>query len=402
MPIPPREHLLARGKWAERASEFLGKAWKRGWLPEPVLDAETLWAIAAKPLAANASAAEQAGRCSEDVVDFRLRLQRLTHAVIAEADLNPLGRAMAHGQLVRVIRNRLKLGQAWRDYPALPATRIAPPIIIVGHMRSGTTRIHKLLAADPAHSHTRYCDAWHPAPGNLALRRIKGSVELAMLEWLNPWLQTIHPMASNEVEEELAWLAAALNHSIYESQWHIPAYSTWSEARDAAPVYRELARVLRTDAALRGSADRPRVMKAPQFSEDLATLLAQFPDARLVIAERDHDAVLRSAISLAANQMAIQSNSCSVSAIEAHWRHKIALREERIAAALEDWTGPVARLRFDALSEDWEGEIRRAYGDLGMTLTPNAMAAMRKAMAARKEGAHRAHSAQLERFAAQG
>lgn len=399
MPPPPREHLLARGKWAERANGFLGKAWRKGWLPVPSLDADELWAIAAKPLGERAGKAENASRSAEDTADFRLRLEKLTKAVKAEARLNALGKTMAYGQLVRVIRNRLNLGAAWLDQPALPATPIAPPLIIIGHMRSGTTRIHKLFAADPAHSHTRYCDAWHPDPGSLTLRRIKGSAELAMLEWLNPWMQSIHPMASGEVEEELAWLAAGLNHSIYETQWHIPSYSAWSEARDAAPVYRELARMLRTDAAFRGIANKPRVMKVPQFSEDLATVFAQFPDARLVVAERDTEAVHRSAVSLAANQMAIQSDHCDIDQIRALWRHKIALREERIAAALAVWKGPVARLAFDDLNADWEAAIARAYAELGLSLSDEAISAMRATMRASEAGAHHAHAEQLQSFA---
>ncbi|MEM6475583.1 MAG: sulfotransferase [Pseudomonadota bacterium] len=398
MAAPVRDHLLARGKLAERANAFLGKAWDKGWLPEPELDEQVLWEIAAKGFDERA---EHGGRSGEDAADFRLRLSELLKAVKAGADLNPLGRAMAYGQLVRVIRGRLGLGALWAQQPELLETRIAPPIIVIGHMRSGTTRIHKLLAADPAHSHTRYCDAWHPASQSLAMRRVKGVLDLAMLGMLNPWLQSIHPMASGEVEEELAWLALALNHSIYESQWRIPSYSAFSEARDPAPVYRELARMLHTDAAQRGVADRPRVMKAPQFSEDLAALLEQFPDARLVIAQRDHAAVLRSAVSLAANQMAIQSDTCDLDQIEALWSHKIALREERIEAALRSWNGPVARLHFDALNADWEGEIARTYSELDLTLGEPALAAMRKVMSASETGHHTAHAAQLKRFAAE-
>jgi hypothetical protein len=387
---------------AERANAFLGKAWERGWLPPPVLDADALWALAAKPYGARAAAVEHGGRSAEDVADFRERLERLITAAQAGADLNPLGRAMAWGQLSRVVKNRLAFGALWLDRPELLETPLAPPIIVIGHMRSGTTRIHTLLAADPAHSHTRYCDAYHPVPAPLGVNRVKAALELAMLGLLNPWMQSIHPMAPAAVEEELAWLSAALHHSIYESQWHIPAYSDWSEARDPAPIYREMARILRTDAATRGVADKPRVLKVPAFAEDLATLLAQFPDARLVIAHRERDAVLRSAISLAANQMAMQSDTCCLAAIEARWQHKIALRETRMAAALAGWQGPVARLDFDELGADWESAIARCYAELGLTLTPTALAAMRKQMAASETGHHHAHSAQLARFAEAG
>ncbi len=400
MATPAREHLLARGPMAERANGFLGKAWDRGWLPSPTLDPNELWELAAKSFGERAGEAEIGGRRPEDVADFRLRLEKLTAAITQEADLNPLGRTMAHGQLMRVIRSRLQFGALWTRQPELLATKLAPPIIVIGHMRSGTTRIHKLLAADPAHSHTRYCDAWHPVPGNQSVRRVKGAFDLAMLGWLNPWLQSIHPMASGEVEEELAWIAAALNHSIYESQWHIPSYSAFSEARDPAPIYREFSRVMRTDAAHRDIATKPRVLKVPQFSEDLATLLVQFPDARIIIAKRDNEAVLRSAVSLAANQMAIQCDNCDLSQIEALWEHKIALREERIAKALSSWSGAVSHLEFDALNADWEAEITRAYTNLGLELTGAALSAMRATMASNATGHHNAHSEQLERFAA--
>ena len=401
---PVRDNLLARGPLARRANDWLGKAWAKGWLPPPDLDPAALWTLAAKPYGARAEAVEHGGRADEDVADFRERLERLCAAVMAEADLNPLGRAMAWGQLSRVVKNRLAFGALWEARPELAETPLAPPIIVIGHMRSGTTRIHTLLAADPAHSHTRYCDAYHPVPfgygAPLGLNRAKAALELAMLGALNPWMQSIHPMTPSGVEEELAWISAALHHSIYESQWHIPAYSAWSEARDPAPIYREFARILRSDAAARGVAGKPRVLKVPAFAEDLPSLLAQFPGARLVITHRDQAAVLRSAVSLAANQMAMQSDSCDLATIEARWRCKIGLREERMAAALANWQGLTARLTFDDLNADWEAAIGRCYVALGLALTPQALAAMRKLMAASASGQHRAHSEQLARFAA--
>ncbi|MBA4043704.1 MAG: sulfotransferase [Erythrobacter sp.] len=399
---PPRDSLLARGPLAQRANDFLGKAWGKGWLPPPALDPEALWALATKPYGARAASVEHGGRSAEDVADFRERLERLMTAALDEADLNPLGRAMAWGQLSRVVKNRLAFGALWAERPGLTTTSLAPPIIVIGHMRSGTTRIHTLLAADPAHSHTRYCDAYHPVPARLGMNRVKAAMELAMLGALNPWMQSIHPMAAGAVEEELAWISAALHHSIYESQWHIPVYSDWSEARDPAPIYREMARILRTDAATRGVADKPRVLKVPAFAEDLATLLALFPDARLVIAHRERDAVLRSAVSLAANQMAMQSDTCCLAAIEARWQHKIALRETRMTAALTGWQGPVARLDFDELGADWESAIARCYTDLDLELTGEALLSMRRVMAASETGHHHAHSAQLARFAEVG
>lgn len=400
--LPPRDHLLARSPLAERAIAFLGEAWAKGWLPPPDLDADALWRLAAKPYGARAETVEHGGRSPEDVADFRERLARMIAAIQDEADLNPLGRAMAWGQISRSVKNRLAFGALWLERPELLAAALAPPIIVIGHMRSGTTRVHTLLAADPAHSHTRYCDAYHPVPARYGINRVKAALELAMLGILNPWMQSIHPMAAGAVEEELAWISAALHHSIYESQWHIPSYSAWSEARDPAPVYREFVRILTTDAVHRGVADKPRVLKVPAFAEDLATLLSLLPDARLTIAKREHKAVLRSAVSLAANQMAMQSDNCCLEAIAAHWQHKIALREARMAGVLKGWHGPIARASFDDLNADWEAAIARVYADLGLSLTPAALAAMRRVIAASEGGHHHAHAEQLARFAGAG
>ncbi|MEO0463698.1 MAG: sulfotransferase [Pseudomonadota bacterium] len=398
MPTPPRDHPLARSPRIDQANRFFARAWDKGWLPPPLLDADALWQSAAKPLGDDADVAETAGRSAQDVADFRERLERLTEAAREEADLNPLGRVMAHGQLERVIRNRLRMGLVWHRLSQMAQTPLAPPIIIIGHMRSGTTRIHKLMSADPAHSHTRYCDAFHPVPTRPDLRRLKGAGEIAFLTALNPWLQSIHPIASGAVEEELGWLAGTLQHSIYESQWHIPSYSAWSEARGAAPIYREFARVLRTDAAHRAIADRPRVLKVPVFSENLPELLAQFPDARLIIAERARADVHRSAVSLVANQMAVQSDSCDLERTGAEWRRKIELREARREAALAQWNGPITHLAFDELNADWESAITRAYAQLAIPLTDRALGAMRAQMAKSTKGKHRAHAEQLRQF----
>ena len=124
-------------------------------------------------------------------------------------------------------------------------------------------------------------------------------------------------------------------------------------------------------------------------------MLALFPDARLVIAERDLDAVFKSAVSLSANQMAVQSDACDLEQIEALWRHKLALREERLCKVLAQWSGPMVRLSFEALNADWEREIARTYHALDAHLSPPALSAMRVMMARSESGHHHAHSAQL-------
>jgi len=332
---------------------------------------------------------ETGGRCEADAADFRLRLERLCASLQDEARLNALGLTIAHGQLTRVVVQRLKLGALWQRRPELLEQPLAPPILVVGQMRGGTTRIHRLLAADPAHAATRFCDSWHPVPETPDLRPLWSGLTLAFLHRVDPWLESIHPFGSTRPDEELGWLAAALDHCAYEAQWRVPAFVAFSEERDPAPVYREFARILATDAAHRGNAARPRLMKVPQFAEDLPTLLAQFPDARVIVARRDREDVFASSVSFVANQMTIQSDAVELTWIEAEWRRKIALREARMAAALAGFAGPVAEIDYAALDADWEAEIARAYRELGLPFTGQARAAMRTEHGRRS--AHRSH-----------
>ena len=379
-------------------NRWIAAGFARGWLFIPELSPEAVWAEGAKGFDPRD---EFGGRSEEDAADFRLRLEKLCAALTQEAELNELGQVFAWGQLTRTVRQRHRLGRLWREKPALAETEIAPPIIVVGQMRAGTTRIHRYLAADPAHSATRFCDSWNPTPQSPDLRPAKSAAMLALAHWLNPWLDTIHPFGSTRADEELGWLAASFDHCAVEAQWHIPSFTAFSEARDPLPVYREFARILRTDAAHRGNTASPRVMKTPQFAEDLATLAQIFPHARIVHARRNSEDVLESAVSLVANQMAMQTDNADENAIRREWRRKIELREQRATAALADFPGLVADVDFERLGRNWRSEMEAIYASLRMPLTEAALAAMSREVARGKKAAHRDHRKQLRMLAKQ-
>lgn len=393
---PPRTHPLAVAPAARRAARTIAAIWRSGMTPKPPLDPDYLWSVGARGFEAED---ERGGRSDGDVADFRERLAHMCHSLREEAALNALGHTMAYGQLTGAIRKRHALGRLWRARPNLIDTPVAPPIIVIGQMRSGTTRIHRLLSADPRHAGTRFCNSFDPLPARPDLRPLKAAFALAIARRINPWLDTLHPFGATRADEEIGWLSAALSPCAYEAQWHIPSYVAWSEARDTTPVYREFARILRTDAQAMGNAARPRVLKCPQFSEDLAVLLEALPDARLVVAEREIEAVLDSTVSMVAGQSAFQSDARDLDAIRAEWRRKLTLREGRMSGGLAAHSEPVARVHFAALDADWRAAITSIYAALELDLSPAAMAGMEREQAAAARSPHRAHARTLDRFA---
>jgi hypothetical protein len=375
----PRLHPLDRSPHVDRVCSLLEKAWRVGIANRPSLEPDALWTKASRGLSVDG---EHFGRSPAEVADFRLRLEKLSEALLSEARLNALGLTLAHGQMVRAIRQRLCLGLYWQQHPQVLTTDFAPPIFIIGHMRGGTTRLHRLLAADPAFAFTRFCNSWNPVPERPDRRRLRTAFALAAARAVDPWLDSIHPFGASRADEELGWLAAALHPAAYEAQWHIPSFSAFSEARNSMPVYREFLRLLRTDAFMRGNAPRPRVMKVPCFAEDLATLLKLFPDAKLVVA----------------NQMTIQSDSVELDWIEAEWRRKIALREMRMAEALAGFRGPIAEVDYAAIEQNWESAIARAYRNLDLPLSDAALSAMRREQGRAANAAHRLHGQSYREF----
>ncbi len=392
-----RSHFFARSEFAERADRLIASVWERGWDEKPSLDPDYLWQVGSNGYSREDEASI---RCEEDVADFRLRLERLCHSLNHEAELNALGHTVAYGQLKNAIRKRHALGRVWRERPELAETPLARPIIVLGQMRSGTTRVQRLLATDPRHSGTRFCDSHDPVPSRPDWRPLKAHAALFMARRVKPWLDTLHPFGPTRTDEEIGWLAAALSPAAFEAQWRIPSFVEFSERIDHAPVYREFARILRTDAANHGSSARPRVLKCPQFSEDLPALLEQFPDARIVWCKRDRKEVLASSVSMVASQMAFQSDEHDLASLEAEWNRKLALREDRMSEALGSFAGPVAEVDFRDLNADWRSTMASTYARLGLDWGPTAEAAMAQEHARSSGGAHTAHQEQIQGLAA--
>ncbi len=393
---PPRPHPLAVAPAARLANRGVELIWRSGLSPKPALEPDHLWRIGARRFDGGD---EQGERSEEEVADFRERLDRLCRSLREEAELNALGHTMAYGQLTAAIRKRHALGRLWRTRADLAATEISPPIIVVGQMRSGTTRIHRLLAADPDLAATRFCNSFDPLPAKPDLRPLKAAFALGVARKINPWLDTLHPFGATRADEEIGWLSASLSPCAYEAQYHIPSFVDWSEQRDPSPVYREFARILRTDAAVMRNTGRPRVLKCPQFAEDLPVLLAEFPNARVIVARRASEAILDSTVSMVAGQSAFQSSARELSFIRREWQRKLALREERIELALGSHAGPVAHVAFEHLDADWRSAVGAIYAALGLPLSLAALAAMEREQHSAARSPHHAHGKSLDRFA---
>ena len=138
-------------------------------------------------------------------------------------------------------------------------------------------------------------------------------------------------------------------------------------------------------------------MKVPEFTENLPSLLAAFPDARVVVTRRSEGEIGPSMVSMFANQMAIQSDAADLAWIEGEVARKIALRKVRLDAALVHHAGRRTAVDFFEFKVGWEPVMSRVYSDLGLSLSDEARITMGAESTRSHSGAHRSHSRQYAR-----
>jgi hypothetical protein len=370
------------------ASGILEHAWSRGWFHRPTLEPEALLGAARR-----VDGLEDFGY--ED--GWRDRLDRLCHALQDEARLNALGTTIAYGQLVAALAARLRATAMWRRNPGIADVAITAPIIVVGQMRSGSTRMQRLLACDPGFTFTRFFESWNPLPRWPRMpvddRRLRGWAALRVAGALNPKFGVIHPVRCHQADEEIGLHNISLYGAAFEAQWRIPSFARFSENMDRRGVYSEFKRHLQMIRWLRKERqDKPWILKLPQFSQDLGPLLETFPDARVVSLHRDPVSVVGSSASLVHNQMTVQSDHVDRDWIGQEWLRKVGLRRRRTVADLSRYDPAAIDVTYDDMQADWRGEMRRVYQMLECPISPEAERRMARFVAKRGHRKLRRHA----------
>lgn len=330
----------------------------------------------------------------------------LVDALREEARLNLSGEFVAEMQFRKVLTDRLRAQQWFGRHPEILDRALPRPVIVVGPMRSGTTRMHRLLAADHRFQHLRSFETISPVPpqdftpGDEADERIETARKIQRMARLaNPRTLNIHPTGPCEPEEELGLLVNSFWGMKHEAQWMVPSYGKWCERQDARPAYRQLARLLKLVSwSQQKSSLKPWILKTPQYMLDLDAVLDTFPDARFVFTHRDPKAVVGSAASLAWNQTIIYSDHADAGAVGREWLRKTEQQianMRRVRDRIE--SSRIIDVHFEEMDRDWQGAMARVYRFLGMDMAP-ALPGMEDFMARSRASKRKPHRYSLAEF----
>ncbi|MFC9087698.1 MULTISPECIES: sulfotransferase family protein [Nocardiopsis] len=310
---------------------------------------------------------------------FLSEMRVLHDAWQAVPGLTPVGRIGLRSEIRRRLETRLRMLHLLDANPGVAAQPVERPVFITGLPRTGTTFGHGLLAQ---HVRARAPMLWEllspvPDTGRPGERTVGRRERLALartlvrgMDAMGPGFQTIHPMHPLEPEECVFLLPHGL---FFHVRAAVPDYRTWIEGRDATPDYVYLKQQLQ---ALQWKRPARRwVLKSPLHLPNLDALLRVFPDAVVVLTDRDPARAMASWASLAEAGMRLHSDGVDPRWIGREW--------------LEIWAGAAERARrvrrghgsehfvdlpYDELVPDPVGAAERVWLGLGEEFDPDTRA----------------------------
>ncbi len=295
----------------------IGAALRRVGIERPALSSDAVVAKARKK-----AGADDLGSDS-----YREGLDHYLASARDEAELTTFGRILVSTMLTGALANRILLHRWAEEHPEVHAERVDAPWIIVGLPRTGTTLLSILLGLDPLSRPLLGWEATTPVPPPTLEtaaedpRIAETAKGLAQLDKLNPALPAMHPMGATLAQECVALFMYELRTVGLETQALVPSYGRWLEQADMAPAYAQHHLALRT---LQSRYPTQRwVLKSPNHLWCLPTMLATYPDARVIWTHRAPGPVLTSLASLVNGiQRPLTSRTDPLPAAE-EWKHKI-------------------------------------------------------------------------------
>ncbi|WP_231640860.1 sulfotransferase [Nocardiopsis sp. NRRL B-16309] len=336
--------------------------------------------------AAERAAADRSGLPWPRDREFRSRMRFLSDAWLSAPGVTPLGRLSVQNEVERRLETRLRLLHLFEARPEVADQVVDRPVFITGLPRTGTTFAHGLLAQ---HARTRAPALWElldPVPPSgregerVRDRRERLASARSVIRFLNamaPRWQSIHPMHPLEPEECVFLLPHSMAHHV---RIPVPEYRAWMEERDTTPDYEFLKAALQAmqldhataagrrppaSAAGRG-APRRWVLKSPLHLGSLDALLRVFPDATVVLTDRDPVRATASWGSLVEAGMALHLDRVDPHWIGEEWLGiwtRSMARAERVRAASAP--GTFVDLPYDELTADPVGVAERVWTGLG-------------------------------------
>jgi Sulfotransferase family len=335
---------------------------------------------------------------------FQEGLQIFLRACAQEADLSLFGSFGTRWDIGRFLSNLLRLRDEERRAPAILDRSIEQPIFITGLPRSGTTFLHRLLAADDVNCVPRVWQLVHPYPEAGARdkrdrRQQKVARQLRMFEMIAPEFRRMHPIGANSPQECSEITAHVFASLRFDTTYSVPSYRRWLDNAghlDAYLFHKRFLQHLQYQSARAGR----WVLKCPDHVFALSEIRSVYPDARVVFVHRDPLRVLLSVARLTEVLRRPFTRHIDCAALGQQECERWSAGAELMidAADHEPFADPIFHLHYRDLISDPLDAIERLYRHFGLTLDAAVATRIKRLTASNPNGGYGVNHYRFDTF----
>jgi hypothetical protein len=232
-------------------------------------------------------------------------LDRLLDSLRRDAGLSEAGMLRERDRIVTALANRLYMVEALRVHPEIAIEDVQVAAAVVSLPRTGSTMLHRLLAATSPFAAMRWWEVFNYAPipgeerGHAVHRRRAGQELIDDFVRGNPDLLASHPYELDQAEEETPVLGQFFVGTLMEGFAYVPSYVDWLKTYDHREAYRELRTVMQFMQWYQPARRSQRwVLKSSAHLASLEGLTMEFPEALVIMGHRDPAQTIPSLCSL--------------------------------------------------------------------------------------------------------
>jgi len=330
-------------------------------------------------------------------------LKVMLKSINEEAQLHPIGQFITRQRIVNLLSVRLRAEDYFKRYPEILAQDLYPCMVIVGLQRTGTTKLQRLLAADPDNRAILSWEALNPSPikgddktGEARIKFAKTSVKA--LQYMSPGFFAIHPIEFEAPEEDVLLLDVSFLSTTTEATMNVPTYAAWLEKNDQSPAYDYMVKLLKL---LQWQRPAKRwVLKTPHHLEFLPLAKKYFGDVQFIWTHREVMECIPSFLSMVSYSRILFSKEVYQKDVAKHWVRKNGFMLEK---ALEykkskDKDMLFTNVSYKELIKDSLGVIEQIYADRGEIISPELRAIFEKSNTKNPKGKYGIHKYDLKDF----
>lgn len=371
----------------------INKVWKATY---PLGTKATLEIESLKNAAIKATGLSDFGNFWEEPLKIMLK------SINEEAQLHPIGQFITRERIVNLLSVRLRAEDYFKKYPEILAQELYPCMVIVGLQRTGTTKLQRLLAADPDNRAILSWEALNPSPikqdDKTGVERIKvAKMSVKALQYMSPGFFAIHPIEFEAPEEDVLLLDVSFLSTTTEATMNVPSYAAWLEKTDQSPAYEYMVKLLKL---LQWQRPAKRwVLKTPHHLEFLQLAKKYFGEVQFIWTHRDVQECIPSFLSMVSYSRILFSKEVKQKEVAKHWVRKNGfMLEKALDFRKKNQEELFTDISYRALVNDSVGAIEKIYADRGETISLELKAIFEKSNSENPKGKYGVHQYSLVDF----